>query len=158
MAAPEIRLRQLQRFDQPCRRLDLIVGHQFAEVYLLLADDGFVAVLKEMTDPLVTPVEVLRITGEQTTHAGGDVEQDLRMVRHEEESVDARPRSLGLQSHAIENRLPAGIVPNDSPPSLPPDDYMVQGSWCVKSRSSRNRVLSFKYQSIHLSTVVSGKK
>jgi hypothetical protein len=37
------------------------VRHQLVEICFLLADDGFVAVLEKVTDPIVPTVEILRM-------------------------------------------------------------------------------------------------
>jgi hypothetical protein len=70
--------------------------------------------------------------------SGPAFQEDVRMVRHEGECVDAGTRSPDLQSHAVEERFPIRIVTDNAAPLDPPDNHMMQGSRRVKSRSSRH--------------------
>jgi len=126
------------------------VRHQLVEVRFLFADNGFVAILEQVPDPRMSAVEILGITAQQAAHEGGDAirtafQEDVRMVRHESESVDSGTRAPGLLSHAVEKRFPVHIVTNNAAPLDPPDNHMMQGSRRVKSRSSRHRTLPFYF-------------
>jgi len=61
-------------------------------------------------------------------------QQDIRLVGHKSERMDARARSFCKQSHAI-HKLSSGFIVTDETPLLdPPDEHVVQSSRRIKSR------------------------
>jgi hypothetical protein len=47
------------------------VTHEFSEIGVLLADNGLVAILEQVAIPLVPPIEVDGMAGEQASHEAG---------------------------------------------------------------------------------------
>jgi len=67
------------------------ISGQFQEIRIVLTDDGFVSVLKQVTVPLVSAVEIDHISGKQSSHAGGEeliasAHQQMKMVRHQRQA------------------------------------------------------------------------
>jgi hypothetical protein len=46
------------------------IADQLFEINILLANDGFVSVLKQVSSSFMAPVEIDDVAGEQFTHAG----------------------------------------------------------------------------------------
>ena len=52
-------------------RIQMDVTHEFSEIGVLLADNGLVAILEQVAIPLVPPIEVDGMAGEQASHEAG---------------------------------------------------------------------------------------
>ena len=71
------------------------VAHQFPQIRIFLAQKGFISILKQMSIPAMTAVELLGITGEQPAHDGGDgsragSEEHVGMVGHQGPGITRR--------------------------------------------------------------------
>jgi hypothetical protein len=53
------------------KRVQMDVTNKFLAIGIFLTNDGFVAVLEKLAVPLVHPVKMDRIAGEQTGHGNG---------------------------------------------------------------------------------------
>ena len=73
------------------------VTHQFQQIGILLAKDGFVAVLKQMAMAVMPPIVGNGITGQQTPHHSGNrsvarFKQEMEMIGDQRPSQAARAR------------------------------------------------------------------
>jgi hypothetical protein len=115
------------------------VAGELQQVGVVLADDGFVAVLKEMPVAGMAAIEVDYITGEELAHAGGErlldcPHQEMEMVGQERPSVDGKISPLAEIREAAQEVLPVAIVLEDPGPFDPSADYMMQGSRGIEAR------------------------
>lgn len=69
------------------------VTNKGQKVGIFIAQDGFIAIFKEMAGALMPPVEVLGVPREELSHCRGDavsaaLKKEMYVVAHESPSVD----------------------------------------------------------------------
>jgi len=119
------------------------VADRFEEVGILLAEDGFEAVLEKVAVSTVGAVKPEGIAGEQAPHDGGD--GDCTASEQQVEVVgDQGPRiagGLGLPedlTQALKEVLPVGIGFEYLPPFDAPAHDVVEQTWGVYSGFARH--------------------
>ena len=132
------------------QRIEVDIANQFEEVGIFLADDGFVAVLKEMPGTVVTAIEIDGIACEKSAHEGGEpamagAEQQVNVVGHQRpgEAFDA---SLDEEfGQGLEKPAAVGIVPENVATVDTADDDVLEEVGDVESCGSwhEGRVTSF---------------
>jgi hypothetical protein len=119
------------------------VSHQLQQVRLLMAEDRFVPIMKNLADPSMPPVESSGISAQQPLHDGLDrratgPQQQMEMV------VNPRPtvtNPLGFFQHTPKttNELLSITIVSENLPALDsPADDVVQRPRCVDALSSRH--------------------
>jgi hypothetical protein len=89
MPTPWVLIQLGNRFYQTHPQwIQMNITDQFKQVGVFLADDRFVAILKEMPRSFVLEVEDNRVTGQKTPHEYGKLcrpwaEQQMEMIGHE---------------------------------------------------------------------------
>ncbi len=81
-------------------RIQMDVAHEFSKVAIGLAEDRFVAALKQMTNLLVLSIVILTVTGEQSVHNATDriakhLNKEMDVIRHQAIGVEVE-RPLGF--------------------------------------------------------------
>jgi hypothetical protein len=117
------------------------VAHQLEQVGLLLAQDGLVAVMTNLADAPMPPVESSGISAQQPLHDGLDrhaaaPQQQMEVVGDQRPCVT---NTLAFFQHTPETPkelLSIAIVPKNLPPLDPPADDVLQRTRCVDARSS----------------------
>ena len=119
------------------------VSHQHQEVGFLLADDRFVAILKEVAVPPVPAVEGDGIAGHEAAHDLSQVdvsapEQKVKVVGKQRPSVTADLRLLQDRSKTGQEVLVVPRVPENPGPLNSPGHDVLKKSGGVESRLSRH--------------------
>jgi hypothetical protein len=109
------------------------VSNQFQQIRLLFTDDRFIAVLKQMASPLISPIVPHCITRQQAPHEfrdplGSTYYQEMNMVTHQDPGKDSRSRVFRDLSEAREKVLAVFFLPKDGPSFGSPDHHVVKGS------------------------------
>src|SRR5690606_7332084 len=110
---------------------------------VLLAQNGFVPVLKQRPVTPVSTVEVLGIPGQQPPHYRGyglctRLEQQVHMIAHQ---YPGKASGLSIKQNipeSIDECVSVMIVPEYLAALYPPDDDMVQCSCSIYSRFPRH--------------------
>jgi hypothetical protein len=76
------------------------IANQFLQVGILLADDGFVAILKQMAITDMATIEIDHISGEESPHAGGQgvlfgLAEEMEVIGEERPSIEGQGAFLG---------------------------------------------------------------
>jgi hypothetical protein len=134
--------RQVQTQSCP-KRIEMNVPDQFLKVRVLVADNGFVPVLKQVSVPLVPPVERNRVTRKKPPHERGKAyratsHQEMNMIGKQRPRVDARSRTFCHVPEPCDERLAIRVIPNDEALFYPTDDDVVQGTWGIQPGTSRH--------------------
>jgi hypothetical protein len=107
------------------------IANQLQKVRFFLAENGFVAVLKELPVPPVPAVEGDGMAGEKPAHHGchgwsAGAQKKADMVGHQRSSI-ARGGCVGQNSfQAIQETFPVRAVLEDIPALYTADDDVVQ--------------------------------
>jgi hypothetical protein len=120
------------------------VAHQLQKIRILLAQNRFVAVLKQVACAAVPSIKTPRISAQKPAHNAGNggisgPQQKMKMIGHQ------RPRvTRGLRLHQnfldpFEKIAPVGVRPKDLPALNPPANYMVQCTWSVNAGFPRHK-------------------
>ena len=117
------------------------VSYQFLEIGILLTNDGFVPILKQVPVADVAAVEGYGISGQKAAHEYGQpfvaaAKQDMGMIVHQCPGVKAISRGLGLITQAGQEIFPILIVVNDIPAFDAPQHNVVQCSRGIQPCSS----------------------
>ena len=117
------------------------VTHQLQQIGLLLAQDGLVAIMKNLAYSPMPPVESSGISAQQPLHDGLD--RGAAAPQQQREVVgDQRPcvtNALAFFQHTPETPkelLSIAIIPENLPPLDPPADDVLQRTRCIDARSS----------------------
>src|SRR5512146_2323422 len=119
MSTPGVSTEFRQVHAQPCsKRIQVNVADQFLEVRILVANDRFIPVFKQVPVPLVPPVERNRVTREKPSHECRQAYctasyQQVHMVWKQRPRVDPCSRECCHIPESRYKRLPIFIVPND---------------------------------------------
>jgi hypothetical protein len=113
------------------QRVQVNMAGQFKQVGILLGEDGFLAVVKEVPDPPVPAVERPGIPAEQPLQDSGDgggagSQQEVEVVGDQRPGVT---EGLGLFDDgckAADEVVAVGVVRKDLPPLDAAADYVVQ--------------------------------
>ena len=97
------------------------VAHQFEQIRILPAQDGFIAVLEDVPRSVMTAVEVNRVACRKATHDGGNrhatgSNEQMEMVGNECPSKTARGGLGEKSSEAFDKMVPVGVVEEDLSP------------------------------------------
>jgi len=131
MPTPWVTLKSIQTVDLPRSQwIEMDVTHEFLEVGILLADDGLVAVLKQVPDPSMPMIEGDGVPSQKPPHEGWEPartapEEEVRMVREQRPGVDGgpgRPADIPESSH---ESGPVDIVADNRPTFQAADDNMM---------------------------------
>ena len=72
MAAKFMSLQFIKAFNHSCtNRVQVNIPHQFPQIGLFLTDNGFVAILKQLTAAAISPVKPNNIAREEASHESG---------------------------------------------------------------------------------------
>ena len=114
------------------------ITHPLFQVWVFLAKNRFVAVLKKLTVPAIFAVEACGIARQEPLHHRGDrrptrAKQQMDMIEHEHPS-----KALGLRlgndgGKPINKTLAIGIRPKDLPAFDPAHDDRIHRPRCVDS-------------------------
>ncbi|BBO68849.1 hypothetical protein DSCA_27790 [Desulfosarcina alkanivorans] len=114
------------------------VSHQFQQVGIFLAQNGFVTILKQMAAAPVAPIVCRGMTGQQSAHDGRHgritgTKQQMEMVRDQRPGKTAclRLRDNGFQ--AFKELVTIMIVIEDITATDSASNYMVQSARSIDS-------------------------
>jgi hypothetical protein len=98
--------------------IEVNITHQFQEIRILLAENGFVSVLKERAVSSVAPIVGDGIAGEQPPHEGGQRDatgshQKVRVVGEQGPSKAGSGRLNQKTTEAIQKVVPVSIILKD---------------------------------------------
>lgn len=102
--------------SRPARshRVQHHIARQFQQIGIFLNEDRFVAPLKDMTDPLVGPIEPLLVDAVELAHAFGQIgirrlDEQVVMVRHEAVRMHRPIETLPHVAEDVEKQPPVDI-------------------------------------------------
>jgi hypothetical protein len=106
------------------------VPHQFPQIGVLLTQNGFVPVLKQMPMPVVPAIEGLSLTGQQPSHDRGDghgsaFKQQVEMVGDQRPCIPWRMRFRQNEFQPLQKFIPIIVISEDLTPFNPPRHNMV---------------------------------
>lgn len=118
-----IKLTQV-RDDSCSERIQVNGADKFEEIWILLAQDGFVAVLKQMSSALMPTVEVDRIACQQPPHDhrnrhGSRPKEQMEMVGNECPGKTACGGFRQNCSEPFDKMIAVTIIKEDPPPLNP---------------------------------------
>ena len=114
------------------------IPHQFKQISIFLTEDGFIPILKELSASFVPVIEINSISGQESSHQGGDrhaagSEKKMGMIGNK------RPCKTGCFCHGQEffqtcqKIFPVVIVFKYLSSLDPPDDDVMQHPRGIKS-------------------------
>ncbi len=142
MPGPGVPVQRAERGNHLCpERVQVQVPDEFEEVGFLLHHDGLVAVLEEVADPLVPPVEGARIAGEQRTHAARKRPlprpgEEVGVIGEEGPSVDGEAGRVNQSRQPADEVGPVCVVPKDGAALESSHHHVVEDSRSIKARLS----------------------
>ena len=109
------------------------ISDQLQQICLLLAEDRFVPVLKQMTMSLVTPVESYCISGQQSPHHRGyrhgpSLQEEMCVIWDQRPGKTGSLGFLQVGIQSIQEVLPILVIFEDLSPIDSPEDNVVQGT------------------------------
>ncbi|MEZ4600494.1 MAG: hypothetical protein R2940_11965 [Syntrophotaleaceae bacterium] len=132
MAAPGIILEGIQVFnDSGTQRIQVDIPHQFQQVGIAVADNGFVTILEQVADTIVAQVENYGVTGKQTAHEMrklGDMGlyQQMEMGIQQSPGETLRPGFAKQPGKAGEELFAILVIEKNRTFLNPSDDDMMQ--------------------------------
>jgi hypothetical protein len=125
------------------QRIEMNVANQLQKIDILLAQDRFIAVLKQMTDPAVPPIEAAGISAQNPPHKLGDggvsgSKQKMKMIGQQR---PCKTGCLGIQQglrNSLKKIIPVGVRPKYLPLFDPPANDMVQSTRRIYACFSRH--------------------
>ena len=119
--------------DFGAQRIEMNIGDELFEVGVFLADDGFIAILKQLAVALLAMVELARVAAEQPPHQRGQpartrAQQKMGVVVQKCPCVAGRPGLRQQISQPLDKVFAVVIVPKDLASLDAPDDHMMQNS------------------------------
>ena len=122
------------------------IPDQFLEIDILLADDGFIAVLKKLAVAFVPLIEADGIAGQQSSHKGGEAtstgpQEEVGVVGHQNPGA-AGDRAFGNEDReAVKEVVVVLFVTEDFSSFDSPDHNVVKESRGIESCLSWHGVL-----------------
>ena len=118
------------------QRIQMNVPHQLEQIGIFLAQDRFVAVLKQVSMASMAPVEACGASGQQSPHHGGDwgltgPQQKMGMIWYQCPCVTSGSGVLNNFTQPFEKTLSVLIIQKYFPAFNTPDNDMVKGAWGV---------------------------
>ena len=109
------------------------VTHQFQEIAVLLAEDGFVTILEQMPVAAMAAVVSCGMSGQQTPHHGGywnaaSAQQEMEMVGNQGPGVTAGIGLFNNSAQTVEEVASITIVGKNSALLDTANDDVVQGA------------------------------
>src|SRR5437879_5707564 len=104
-----------------------------------------------MTDQIMAPIEILRITGQQTAHKFSDIgfgclDQKMKMIWHEAPPEKTHSRAVcRLEHHSFKTRIVC-IVQKDALSTIPPVIYVIESSFKLNSWRSGHDATSYRLE------------
>ena len=112
------------------------VSNKLQKIRLILAQNGFVAILEKMPPTPVTFVEGNCITGQQPAHHIGNgnragLEEKMKMIGNQCPGETARLGFIQKLSQTIRKSFPVDIVAKNLPLRNPSGYHMMQRTWRI---------------------------
>jgi hypothetical protein len=112
------------------------ITNQLRQVSILLAHDGFIPILKQMTMPPMTPVEFHGIPCQQFPHARRQrpplgLTEDMKMVGQKGPRINIHRVLFHQFLQSIDKIEPILIIEKDLPFLDAPPHHMVQNPWSI---------------------------
>jgi hypothetical protein len=109
------------------------VTDKFFEIYILLANNGLVSVLKKLPMPLMTSIECNCIPGQQSAHqlcnaSGSAPQQKMAVVGHQCPRVTDCMRMGNQLLKPIKEAIPIMIIVENGPTFDPSNNNMMQNT------------------------------
>jgi hypothetical protein len=119
------------------------IARQFQQVGIILADDRFISILKEMAMPSVSQVEVDHITGKEFAHTLGNrlatgTNQQMKVVRKEGPRIDMEIPIQAEIRQSVQKIFPVLIRAENGCPLDAPSHDVMQSPGCIESWLSRH--------------------
>jgi hypothetical protein len=119
-------------------RIKVDVAHQFQEVRLLVAQNRFVSVLKEMARSSVTPVMGDGVSGKEATHHLGDrneagLQKQMKMVGQKHPGITAGACLSENGRKTVDEIIPVPTVSKDDRPVYASSHDVVEGAGGVNT-------------------------
>jgi len=131
------------RHDPGTHGIQVDIADQFGKTLVLVADDGFIPVLKPMPVPTMPTIEVDGIPGKEPTHKTrkqfrAAADEQVCVVAEKGPGIHDGTGVLCSSPESLNKGAAIRSVFDDLPLFNPPYDNMVQGSRCIKSRLPRH--------------------
>jgi hypothetical protein len=142
LARPGVAVEGAEIGDHPRpERIQVDVPHKFEQIRFLLHHDRLIAILEEMANTLMAPVEGARVAREERSHHAGQgprpsPDEEVGVVREECPGVDREAALRHRLGKPIEEVGPVGIPPKDGRLLNPPHHHMVEGIRGIESRTA----------------------
>jgi hypothetical protein len=122
------------------------IAHQLPEIDILLADDGFVPVLKQMPVTVMATVEVASVTSQEATHKLREpgrtaAEEDVGMVPEDCPGIHLGLRLRGSLPESGQEFDTIRIILDDLATLHPPQDDVVKSTWGIQSSLTGHAIL-----------------
>lgn len=118
------------------------ITDQLQQVRLFLADDGFVAVLKQVPTAAMAKIESRGVSSQQPAHEAGeaaglpDAQQKMCMVVEQRPGKAIGAGLLQQMREAVKEGLSVLIIEKDLSSFDAPDDDMLEKTWIVDASGS----------------------
>jgi len=114
------------------------VTNKFPEIYIFLADNGFVTVLEKLAMPLMPAVETDRISGQQPTHKCGQFnitgsKQKMCVVWKQCPGITGNIGFRDKFADPFKKVVPVLIIPEYILSFDPPDHHMMHNTGGIQS-------------------------
>jgi hypothetical protein len=119
-------------------RIEVNVAHQFQKIWVLLAEDGLVSILKERAVPTMAAVVGNSISGEKPGHDGsqGDsacLQEEVNMVGQQGPGITGR-RGFGQEASQAIQEIPLVLIVLEDALSLDPtQNEVVEGTGIIEA-------------------------
>lgn len=112
------------------------ISHKLPEISILLANDGFVSILKKLAVPGVSAVEIDCITRQKPLHELGDAsltapKKKVGVIGHEHPCVTDRFSFWKQDRKPLKEILPVSIIFEERATFYSSNNDMVQYTWGV---------------------------
>jgi hypothetical protein len=114
------------------------VAHEFEKVRVMFDDNRLVAILEQMTAPVIPPVKGTGVPGKEGAHdsaqrARSGSDQQMNVVGQKGPGVNSQPCRWDQGREATDEVIAVAVVAEYSTAFDPSHHDMVQGSWCIET-------------------------
>jgi hypothetical protein len=144
MAAPTI---TIQRFHIGCdarsQRVQMYVPDKRQKIPFFLAENRFIAILKKVSRPSVSFIEVDSVPGKKPSHGARNadipaLQQQMHVVAHQRPCIEGALRAGDIFAEFVNEPPPIRIIGKETAFVNPPNDDVMQGAGSIQAGMSRH--------------------